>query len=156
MSDKNILHERIPFYEFTQRLEDVVTVLQAGIALFLVVVLLVGVINLVATFVQAAISVELLGYKNATNLISTTIDIVLYIFIVIELYRTIIAYVEAESVVKAVVHAGIIAVIRQIITFKPGNLQNVETALMTAGVYVLLLLGLFVGFFLVHRQEELE
>ena len=156
MTERKVLHERDPFDAFTDRLEDVVTVVQAGIALFLVVVLLVGVVNLVSTFVQAALSVELLGYKNATNLISTTIDIVLYIFIVIELYRTIIAYVEAESVVKAVVHAGIIAVIRQIITFKPGNVQNVETALMTAGVYVILLLGLFVGFFLVHRQDDLE
>ena len=156
MSERNVLHEKLPINAFTEKLEDVVTVLQTGIALFLVVVLLIGVINLVATFVQAAISVELLGYKNATGLISTTIDIVLYIFIVIELYRTIIAYVEAQSVVKAVVHAGIIAVIRQIITFKPGNVQNIETAFMTAGIYVLLLIGLFVGFFLVHRQDNLE
>ena len=156
MSEDPVLHEKVPFNAFTERLEDAVTILQTGIAVFLVVVLFVGVVNLVATFIQAAISVELLGYKNATNLISTTIDIVLYIFIVIELYRTIIAYVEAQSVVKAVVHAGIIAVIRQIITFKPSSLDSMEAALMTAGVYVLLLIGLFVGFFLVHRQDDLE
>lgn len=132
------------------------TLLQTGIALFLVLVLVLGVVNLVATFVQAAVSVELLGYKNSIGLISTTIDIVLYLFIVIELYRTIIAYVEAESVVRAVVHAGLIAVIRQIITFKPGTLESPEAALLTAGVYVLLLLGLLVGFFLVHRVDDLE
>jgi uncharacterized membrane protein (DUF373 family) len=148
--------ERIRFATFTEWLEKAVTSLQTGIALFLVVVLLVGVINLVATFTQAALAVELLGYKNATGLISTTIDIVLYLFIVIELYRTIIAYVEAQSVVRAVVHAGIIAVIRQIITFKPAEMGNSQDALLIAGIYLLLLVGLFVGFFLVHRVDNLE
>jgi uncharacterized membrane protein (DUF373 family) len=140
----------------TEWLERSVTALQTVIALFLVVVLVVGVINLVATFVQAALAVQLLGYKNATGLIATAIDIVLYLFIVIELYRTIIAYVAAESVVKAVIHAGIIAVVRQIIIFKPGEIARPRDALLTAGIYVLLLVGLFVGFFLVHRQSDLE
>ena len=144
------------FATLTDYLDASVTALQTIIALFLVVVLVIGVVNLVSSFVQAALSLELLGYRNAITLISTTIDIVLYLFIVIELYRTIIAYVEAESVVRAVVHAGLIAVVRQIITFKPGNASSTQDALLTAGVYVLLLLGLLVGFFLVHRQEELE
>ena len=144
------------FSALTDYLDTAVTALQTAIAFFLVVVLVVGVVNLVSTFVQSALSLELLGYKNAITLISTTIDIVLYLFIVIELYRTIIAYVETESVVKAVVHAGLIAVVRQIITFKPGNASNPQGALLTAGVYVLLLLGLLVGFFLVHRQDDLE
>lgn len=141
---------------FTEWLQRSVTALQTGIALFLVVVLVVGVVNLVATFVQAALAVELLGYNNAIGLISTTIDIVLYLFIVIELYRTIIAYVSAKNVVEAVVHAGLIAVVRQIIIFKPGDLESTEAALMTAGAYVLLLAGLLLGFYLVHREDGVE
>lgn len=141
---------------FTDWLQRSVTALQTGIALFLVVVLVVGVVNLVATFVQAALAVELLGYNNAIGLISTTIDIVLYLFIVIELYRTIIAYVSAKNVVEAVVHAGLIAVVRQIIIFKPGDLESTEAALMTAGAYVLLLAGLLLGFYLVHRADDVE
>ena len=138
---------------FTDRLDNFVTGLQIGIALFLVVVLVVGVVNLLATFVRALLGVELLGYKNAIGLISTTIDIILYLFIIIELYRTIIAYVSAESVVKAVVHAGIIAVIRQIIIFKPDDYATTEDAILTAGIHVVLLLTLFVGFFLIHQQD---
>lgn len=141
---------------FTDWLQRSVTALQTGIALFLVAVLVVGVVNLVATFVQAALAVELLGYNNAIGLISTTIDIVLYLFIVIELYRTIIAYVSAKNVVEAVVHAGLIAVVRQIIIFKPGDLESTEAALMTAGAYVLLLAGLLLGFYLVHRENGVE
>lgn len=145
-----------PFPTITDGLETSVSLLQMSVALVLVVVLLVGVVNLVATFVQAAIAVELLGYKNAVGLISTTIDIVLYLFIVIELFRTIIAYVSAESVVQAVVHAGMIAVIRQIIIFKPGEFDSTTGAIMTAGVFFILLLGLLVGFYLVHQQDEDE
>lgn len=143
---------------FTSHLETVVNYLQTGIALFLVIVLVVGVVNLVATFAQAIINVELLGYKNAIGLISTTIDIVLYLFIVIELYRTIIAYVAAESVVRAVVHAGLIAVVRQIIIFKPGELETTQDALITAGTFAILLVTLLAGFYLVHRNrmEDLE
>lgn len=137
-----------------ERLEESVSVLQIGVALFLVVVLLIGVVNLVATFIQAALAVELLGYKNAIGLISTTIDIVLYLFIVIELFRTIIVYVEGENVVMAVIHAGLIAVVRQILIFKPGDMGSPTEAILTAGVYVLLLGGLLLGFFLVHRQSE--
>lgn len=142
--------------EFTEYLDRTVTALQAALAFFLVIVLFLGVINLIATFVQAAQAVELFGYKNAISLITTTIDIVLYLFIVIELFRTIVAYVEAESVVRAVVHAGLIAVIRQILIFKPSDAASTEEALMLAVVYLILLAGLLLGFFLVHRVEEDE
>lgn len=147
-------HPRISTY--TDRLDEGVSIVQTIVATFLVVVLVVGVVNLLATFVRAAMGLELLGYKNATTLISTTIDIVLYLFIVIELYRTIIAYVETESVVKAVIHAGLIAVVRQIIIFKPSDAGTSTEALMTAGVYVLLLIALLVGFHLVHERDDLE
>lgn len=139
---------------FTGYLDEAVTILQATLAFVLVAVLLIGVINLVATFIQAARAFELLGYKNAIGLISTTIDIVLYLFIVIELFRTIIAYVEAESVVRAVIHAGLIAVVRQIIIFKPSDADSTEQALMLASIYLILLVGLLLGFYLVHRMEE--
>jgi uncharacterized membrane protein (DUF373 family) len=148
--------EDTPILSVTEHLNTGVTALQTVIALILVVVLVIGVVNLISTFAKAALSLELLGYKNAITLVSTTIDIVLYLFIVIELYRTIIAYVEAESVVRAVIHAGLIAVVRQIIIFKPADAANVEEAFMTAGTYVLLLFGLLVGFYLVHSRGGSE
>jgi uncharacterized membrane protein (DUF373 family) len=148
------MSDRGEFETVTRMLDRSVKLLQTGIALFLVVVLVVGVVNLLATFVQAALAVEILGYNNAIGLISTTIDIVLYVFIVIELYRTIIAYVEAKNVVVAVIHAGLIAVVRQIITFNPQEVGEPRTALLTAGIYFVLLVGLLGGFFLVHWMDS--
>ena len=129
------------------------SVLQTAIAALLAVVLLVGVVNLVATFVRATLAVELLGYKNVTGLISTTIDIVLSLFIVTELFRTIVAYVEARNVIEAVVHAGLIAVVRQIIIFKPDESGGPREALLTAAVFVILLLALLLGFYIIHRPD---
>lgn len=140
----------------TSLLDRSVETIETAIALFLVVVLLLGVVNLVATFVKALLAVEILGYRNAIGLISTTVDLVLYLFIVAELYRTVIAYVSAESVVQAVIHAGLIAVVRQIIIFKPGEAESAQVALLKAAVYFVLLVALLGGFYLVHRLEDVD
>ena len=150
------MSERSSVLATTERLETAVRVLQTGIALFLVIVLVVGLVNLVATFVRATLAVELLGFQNAVSLISTTIEMVLYLFIVIELFRTVVAYLEAKSVVRAVIHAGLIAVVRQIMVFDPGDVGTPTEALLTAGAHVILLVGLLLGFYLVHRPEALE
>jgi len=94
--------------------------------------------------------------RTPISIINTTIDIVLYLFIVIELFRTIVAYVEAQSVVRAVIHAGLIAVVRQIITFKPSEVDSTEGAVMLAAVYLILLVGLLLEFYFVHRLQEEE
>lgn len=87
-----------------------------------------------------------------TTLITITVDIVLFLFIVVELYRTIIAYVEGKNVVTAVIHAGLIAVIRQIITFKPESYEPVE-GFIIAGSQTIVLGALFIGFWIVHRLD---
>jgi hypothetical protein len=77
--------------------------------------------------------------------------------LVVGLYRTVVAYVEAKSVVTAAIHAEVIAVVRQIITFNPDEYGLTE-AITVAGVYDLLLVALLVGFYVVHREgdEEVE
>jgi uncharacterized membrane protein (DUF373 family) len=132
-------------------LERSVTFLQTVIAAFLVVLLLLGVVNLGVTIVASLTTFGALDATGILSLIRSSIDIVLYLFVVVELYKTIVAYVEAKSVVIAVIHAGLIAVVRQIIIFKPDEYSPTE-AITIAGVYVLLLVGLLVGFYVVHRE----
>ena len=114
---------------------------------------MVGVATLLVAIGQSLLSVDRFELGTVVGLINSTIDIILYLFIVVELYRTIIAYVDARNVVLAVVHAGLIAVVRQIITFKPSE-YTARESLMLAGVYGLLLLVLLVGFYVVHEEEE--
>lgn len=145
--------EPIEASRFTSWLERGVTILQSAIATFLVVLLLLGVVNLAVTIGESILVRDVTDTAATLSLVRSAIDIVLYLFVIVELYHTVVAYVEAQSVVLAVIHAGLIAVVRQIITFKPDDYAPTE-AITFAGVYVLLLVALLVGFWVVHRQIE--
>ena len=82
------------------------------------------------------------------------IDIVLLLFIVAEIYRTVIAYVESEGevgVVRATVYAGIIALVRKAITFQIDGYPTTADAAIAAGSYAVLLLGLGITLWVVSR-----
>lgn len=145
--------EPIQASRVTSWLERGVTLLQSTIAAFLVVLLLLGVVTLAITVVEAIVARDIRNVTATLSLIRSAIDIVLYLFVIVELYHTVVAYVESQSVVMAVIHAGLIAVVRQIITFKPDDYGATE-AITIAGVYVLLLVGLLLGFWVVHRQID--
>jgi len=136
-------------------LDRAVTVLQMVIAGLLVFLLFLGVVTLGVEVAQSVFAEDRFELANVISLVNSSIDIILYLFIVVELFRTVIAYVGARNVVLAVVHAGLIAVVRQIITFKPGEHAPMES-LMLAGVYGILLFALLVGFLVVHRQSDAE
>ena len=135
----------------TNWLEGSVTILQTIIATLLVVLLLLGVVNLGLTIVTSLLALDAFRPANIISLIRSSIDIALYLFVVVELYKTIVAYVEAKSVVMAVIHAGLIAVVRQVIIFKPDDYSPME-AITIAGVYVLLLAVLLLGFYVIHGE----
>ena len=138
----------------TTALGAVVEYAQSAIAVLLALLLVGGVVNLAFLLGRAVLSQELLLLEDTFSLIIDAIDLVLYLFIVVELYNTVIAYVEARSVVRAVVHAGIIGVTRQIITFKPDDYANAQATMFAAFAYALLLFALFVGFYVVHQEPD--
>lgn len=140
--------------DVTGGLEGIVTVLQTVVAGVLVLLLAVGVLNLGVLVVSSAASGEIVDLASFLGLIVSSIDVVLYLFVVVELYKTIIAYVRAESVVIAVIHAGLIAVVRQIITFKPEDAGGPSEAILVAATNAALLLALLVGFVVVHRRID--
>ncbi|NEU55802.1 phosphate-starvation-inducible PsiE family protein [Halorussus sp. MSC15.2] len=145
--------DRIEATQFTGLLERGITILQTAIAAFLVVLLVLGVVNLGIVIGRSILVRDVTDTTATLSLVRSSIDIVLYLFVIVELYQTVVAYVEAQSVVMAVIHAGLIAVVRQIITFKPDDYGPTE-AITIAGVYVVLLLGLLIGFWVVHREID--
>ncbi|UPV75072.1 phosphate-starvation-inducible PsiE family protein [Halorussus limi] len=145
--------DRIDATRITSWLEGSVTLLQTVIAGFLVVLLLLGVVNLAITIVASVTTFGATDPTDVVSLIRSAIDVVLYLFVVVELYKTVVAYVETDSVVIAVIHAGLIAVVRQVIIFKPDDYNPTE-AITIAGVYVLLLAVLLFGFYVVHNEIE--
>ena len=138
----------------TSALDTVVEYAQSAVAVLLALLLVGGVVNLAFLLGRAVLAQELLLLEDTFTLISDAIDLVLYLFIVVELYNTVVAYVKARSVVRAVVHAGIIGVTRQIITFKPDDYADAQATMFAAIAYALLLVALFVGFYVVHQEPD--
>lgn len=137
----------------TDRFEVVVGSLQSVLAALLVVLFALGVLDVVLLIVTPFLSGNITNEGEIIGLIVSSIDTILYLLIVVELYHTVIAYVEERAVVRAVVHAGLIAVARKIITFEPGGFDSATDLILSAGAYALLLVVLLAGYYIVHRIE---
>ena len=139
-----------------RRFDVVVELLQSALAALLVALLALGVFDIVLIVAQPFINGNVTKAGQISKIITSSVDTILYLLIVVELYHTIIAYVENRDVIRAVVHAGLIAVARKIITIKPEDFQTMDALLRAAGSYGLLLLVFFVGFYILHRTEPRE
>jgi uncharacterized membrane protein (DUF373 family) len=82
------------------------------------------------------------------------IDTALLLFIIVEVYQTVVAYTRVDStrrIVRLVVYTGIIAIVRKVIIFRTEQFDEKLQALLTAGSYTLILLALAV-LLLVERR----
>lgn len=104
--------------------------------------LLLGLFNLITTgeFTDPIAVVELL-------------DSVLLLLIIVEVHRTLIAYAREEPVVQIVIGAAIIAVAREIISFRADEFEAASDALIVAGGFGILLVGLVIAYFVIRRAE---
>jgi uncharacterized membrane protein (DUF373 family) len=109
-----------------------------AVAYFTLLLFLIGVFDLLlglwdlmqsGDFTEPAAVVELLNS-------------VLLLLIIVEVHRTLIAYARDEPVVQIVVGAAIIAVSREIISFRIREFDSVADGLIAAGGFGILLLGL--------------
>ena len=82
------------------------------------------------------------------------IDTALLLLIIVEIYRTIIAYVEDLNILPIVLNVALIAMARKIISFRAGKYDTAMEALTTAGSYGTLMLILVAAFYLTHRVQE--
>jgi uncharacterized membrane protein (DUF373 family) len=90
------------------------------------------------------------GAITQTSEVIALIDTVLLLFIIVEIYQTVVAYTREESVVRIVIITGIIAVTRRVISFHPGDHAAMDSLLTSAGFAVLL--AVLVGALYVVRR----
>jgi len=73
------------------------------------------------------------------------IDTGLLLLIIVEVYQTVLAYVEENNtrrIVQLVIYTGVIAMVRKAIIFRTGEYETLQDALLASGAYTLLILGL--------------
>ncbi len=77
----------------------------------------------------------------------TFVDRGLLLFIIAEVYQTVVAYVRRQpprTILRLVIFTGIIAIVRKVIVFRTEVYETKMEALTVAGSYTLLLVGLAV------------
>ncbi len=118
-------------------------------AYFTLVLFLIGVFDLLLGLW------DLVSSGDFTNPLAVVglLDTVLLLLILVEVHRTLIAYARDEPVVRIVIGAAIIAVAREIISFRIEEFETATDALTAAGGFGILLIGLVVAYFVVRYTE---
>jgi uncharacterized membrane protein (DUF373 family) len=122
----------------------VVFALLFGIGLFDLVVLIVDSIRT--------------GEISDPTVVVTFVDRGLLLFIIAEVYQTVVAYVRRQSprrILRLVIFTGLIAIIRKVIVFRTEVYDTKIEAFTVAGTYAVLLVGLGVIMLIDQREGSL-
>ncbi|MCT9094634.1 phosphate-starvation-inducible PsiE family protein [Haloarchaeobius sp. HME9146] len=87
------------------------------------------------------------------------IDTALLLFIIVEVYQTVLAYAQKSKtteIVRIVVYTGVIAMVRKIIVFRTDVYASKTEALLTAAAYTVVLLGLGVLLYIERTAGDKE
>ncbi|MFB6070045.1 MAG: phosphate-starvation-inducible PsiE family protein [Halanaeroarchaeum sp.] len=100
---------------------------------------------------------ELIRTGNFTdpNNVIALIDTALLLLIIVEIYRTVVAYIENLNILPLVINVALIAMARKIISFRTGKYHSYDDALLAAASYGFLMLVLIATFYVVHRSQEI-
>jgi len=82
------------------------------------------------------------------------IDTALLLFIIVEVYQTVIAYARSDDtprILRLVIFTGVIALVRKAIVFRSGEFETKVDALLVATAYALLTLTLAALLFVSYR-----
>lgn len=95
------------------------------------------------------------GNYTDPNSVVKLIDTALLLLIIVEVYRTVVAYIEDLNILPLVIHVGMIAMARKIISYRVGKFDAISEALNAALAYGFLMIVLIVSFYILHRGQEL-
>jgi uncharacterized membrane protein (DUF373 family) len=132
--------------------EELLRYIEVAAALVLVVLFGIGVFDLGLQIFESAIG----GNITDPLVVVGFIDTALLLFIIVEVYQTVVAYTqesETRRIVRLVIYTGVIAMVRKAIIFRTGEYASEVAALMAAGSYTLIILGL-AALLLVERRTR--
>ena len=131
-------------------LDRFISVVELAAAALFAVLFAVGVFDLGLTILEATRS----GQITDPIVVVGFIDVGLLLLIIVEVYQTVVAYIREDDtrrIVRLVIYTGVIALVRKAIIFRVDEYATVTEALLAAGAYTGLILGL-VALLYVDRQ----
>lgn len=133
------------------RSEAVMGYIEVVAAVVLVALFAIGVFDLGLQILESVVA----GNITDPLVVVGFIDTALLLFIIVEVYQTVVAYTQesdALRIVQLVTYTGVIAMVRKAIIFRTGEYASEEAALLAAAAYTLILLGL-VALLLVEQRR---
>ncbi|WP_276301648.1 phosphate-starvation-inducible PsiE family protein [Halorussus lipolyticus] len=131
--------------------ESLIRYVEVVAALVLVLLFAIGVFDLGLQILQSALR----GNITDPLVVVSFIDTALLLFIIVEVYQTVVAYTqesETRRIVRLVIYTGVIAMVRKAIIFRTGEYGSERAALLASVAYTLLIMGLAV-LLIVERQS---
>src|SRR6056297_2483507 len=101
----------------------------------------IGVVDLA---IQIAESVPT-GEITDPNVVIGFIETGLLLLIIVEVYQTVVAYVEESDtrrIVRLVIYTGVIAMVRKAIIFRTGEYETLQDAMLAASSYAIIIFAL--------------
>lgn len=140
---------QIGFNDFIEPSKDFMQWLVLGTTYFLLALFLIGLFDLLLGLY------DLMATGNFTEPteVVALLDDVLLLLVIVEVHRTLLAYVREEPVIQTVVGAAIVAIAREVISFKPDQFESGQEALAAAGALGILLVTIILAYYLVRRIE---
>jgi len=128
-------------------LNRVVLYIEGAVTVLLVILAALGVVDIVIKMIEVT---RADGFMTPAG-ITRTIDTVLVVFIVIELIRIAVSYMQHKNVIGTVLEAGLVAVVRKLVIFESG-----EGMLEKAIALAILILAVGVTWYLLQRGRVSE
>ena len=101
----------------------------------------IGVVDLALQIAETVPSGEITNPLVVIGFIETG----LLLLIIVEVYETVVAYIEQSEtrrIVRLVIYTGVIAMVRKVIIYRTGEYETAEAALFAAVSYTIVLFGL--------------
>lgn len=127
-----------------ETINRIVVYIEGAVTGLLVVLAALGVIDIVVKMLEVTRADGFMTPEGITR----TIDTVLVVFIVIELIRIAIAYMQHKNVIGTVLEAGLVAVVRKLVIFESTD-QMLEKAIALS----VLILAVGITWFLLRKGQ---
>ncbi|WP_284006600.1 phosphate-starvation-inducible PsiE family protein [Haloarcula pelagica] len=134
--------------------ETLIRYVEVVAALVLVVLFAIGVFDLGLQIFQSGVR----GDITDPLVVVGFIDTALLLFIIVEVYQTVVAYTQesdTRQIVRLVIYTGVIAMVRKAIIFRTGEYATEQLALLAAAAYTLIIFGL-AALLVVERRTRLD
>jgi uncharacterized membrane protein (DUF373 family) len=127
--------------KFTAVVDGFVHGVELAAAAVFAVLFAIGVIDLTLQILRAVRD----GSITDPLVVIGFIDTGLLLLIIVEVYQTVLAYVEESDtrrIVRLVIYTGVIAMVRKAIIFRTGEYETLQDALFAASSYAIIILAL--------------